>query len=728
MTDQDGNAEAGGASLASGAAALACDPQTLRLRAEARLLKAPSTGEIEALSPEAARQVLHELRVHQIELEMQNEELRESQVALEEVRARYFDLYDLAPAGYCTLSEKGLIMQANLTAASLLGTTRSALLRQALTRFIHTEHEDSFYLLRKKLLANGDAQSCELRMVKADGAQIWVHLAATVANDARGAFELRTVLSDITERKRAEQAARESGERYRDLFNSIDEGFCIIEMLFDVHGKPVDYRFLETNPSFEKQSGLHGVTGRRVRELVPHLEAHWVEVYGRVALTGVPIRFADQSVAMTGRWFDVYAFRVGGRESRKVAVLFTDATERKRVETELRQAKLAAEKANLAKSEFLSGMSHELRTPLNAILGFAQLIESDSPPPPPLQLKNVGRIIKAGWYLLDLINEILDLAAIESGKVALSMEVVSLAEVLRECAVMVESQAQQHGVDLIFTPLDAPCFIEGDHTRIKQVVINLLSNAIKYNSRGGKVNVQASLRDGGRVRISVRDNGKGLAPAQLKQLFEPFNRLGQQFGEEQGTGIGLSVSKRLIEAMNGAIGVESTPGVGSVFWIELVHTAEPRGVYAGAAPLPSAPVHDPAYAQVHTLLYIEDNPANLALLEQIVARRIDMRLLSAPDATRGMAIARAVRPDVILMDINLPGISGTEALRLLARDSATAHIPVIALSANALPRDIDNGLKAGFFRYLTKPIRVDELLASLDLALRLSHNANGQLD
>ena len=573
MTGKDERAEAPAASptdvdvdagVASASAGLA-----LRQRAEAHFPHALSSDDVEALSPAATRRILHELRVHQVELEMQNEELRESQVALEEVRSRYFDLYDLAPVGYCTVSEKGLIMQANLTAASLLGTTRSALVRQVLTRFIHKEDEDGFYLRRKKLVETGEPQTCELRMVKSGGAQIWVHLAATVAHDAQGGFEMRIVLGDITERKRAALALRESGERYRSLFNSIDEGFCVIEMIFDASGKAVDYRFLEVNPSFEKQSGLRDATGKRMREFAADLEAHWFEAYGKVALTGEPIRFAAEAKSLGGRWFDVYAFRVGGAESRKVAVLFSDSTERKHAELNLTAARLVADKANLAKSEFLSNMSHELRTPLNAILGFAQLLESGRPAPTPTQKKNVDHILKAGWYLLELINEILDLSAIESGKLSLSMDVVSLAAVLQECRTLLEPLARQHGIDVIFDRIDGPCFVKADRTRCKQVLINLLSNAIKYNSAGGTVTVSCVRRAADRIRVSVRDTGVGLTREQLAHLFQPFNRLGQQDGSEEGTGIGLVVSKRLVELMNGVMGMDSTVGRGSVFWFEL---------------------------------------------------------------------------------------------------------------------------------------------------------------
>ena len=417
----------------------------------------------------------------------------------------------------------------------------------------------------------------------------------------------------------------------------------------------------------------------------------------------------------------------------------TDNTARQRIEadrirfdqmmqdknTELERAKLVAEQANLAKSNFLSNMSHELRTPLSAILGFAQLIESGLPPPSASQKRSIDQILKAGWYLLELINEVLDLALIESGKLSLSLEPVSVAEVLRECHDMVVPQAQNRGLTLAFARSEIPCFVQADHTRLKQVLINLLSNAIKYNKEGGSVTVDCSLSRPEVMRISVRDTGAGLASGQIAQLFQPFNRLGQEVSEQQGTGIGLVVCKRLVELMGGVIGVESKIGKGSVFWIDLNVTnvlLAPAPVAAGSAALIAAKV--PGDKSLRTLLYVEDNPANLMLVEDIVARRADIHLLSARDGNRGIEIARASRPDVILMDINLPGISGIAALKILRDDPATAHIPVIALSANAIPRDIERGLEAGFFRYLTKPIKVNEFLQTLDLALKFVQAAN----
>jgi PAS domain S-box-containing protein len=395
----------------------------------------------------------------------------------------------------------------------------------------------------------------------------------------------------------------------------------------------------------------------------------------------------------------------------------TDNSVRKQVELELNKAMAVAEKANLAKSDFLSSMSHELRTPLSAILGFAQLMESGTPLPTVSQKRSIDQILQAGWYLLELINEILDLALIESGKMSLSLEPILLNELMLECQEMIEPQAKKRGISVVFSRFVTPCFVKADRTRMKQVFINLLSNAIKYNTANGAVSVEYMTSIPGRIRVCVKDTGEGLTPEKLAQLFQPFNRLGQEANAEEGTGIGLVMTKRLIEMMGGVIGAESTVGKGSVFWIELDLTAERHAVGGTAAPLAQLDPLIQANAQLRTLLYVEDNPANLMLVEDLIARRADLRLLSARDGNRGIEIARASRPDLILMDINLPGISGIRALKILAEHPTTAHIPVIALSANAIPRDIEKGLEAGFFRYLTKPIKVDEFMKTLDIAL-----------
>ena len=384
---------------------------------------------------------------------------------------------------------------------------------------------------------------------------------------------------------------------------------------------------------------------------------------------------------------------------------------------ELAMAMEEARSANYAKSAFLSSMSHELRTPLNAILGFAQILSSDRLPSTLEQKKEfAGHILKSGRHLLTLINEILDLAKVESGTVSLSLEPVGLDAILQECRDMIAPLASQRGIGMAF-PDACPLNVLADRTRLKQILLNLLSNALKYNREQGQVAIECVPHAGGRVRISVRDTGVGLDAEQLALLFQPFNRLGQEGGTEEGSGIGLVVTKRLVELMDGNIGVSSAPGEGSIFWIELrvvdavpipAAPSLPRPDLAGALLDNSAPV---------TLLYVEDNPANLTLVEEIVRYCPQLQLLTATDGRLGVEMARTHLPQLILMDINLPHVNGTDALKLLRADPRTAHIPVIALTANAMPGDVERSMALGFYRYLTKPINLDEFTEAINSTL-----------
>jgi len=306
---------------------------------------------------------------------------------------------------------------------------------------------------------------------------------------------------------------------------------------------------------------------------------------------------------------------------------------------------------------------------------------------------------------------------IESGNISLSEEPVALAEVMFDCQSIFEPQGLKRGIQLTFPTFPTPTFVFADRVRLKQVLINLLSNAIKYNRPGGSVVVACTPSGEGRVRISVTDTGQGLAPEKVRQLFQPFNRLGQEHGIEEGTGIGLVMSKLLVELMGGALGVESTVGVGSVFWYDLNGAESPALVDAKVDSRVEPHAVDRAGAALRTVLCVEDNPANLDLIAQLIARRPNLRLLSAQDAALGLELARENQPDVILMDINLPGMSGLQALKILKMTTATEHIPVVAISANAMVGDIKLGLDAGFFRYLTKPIKVQAFMAALDEAL-----------
>jgi len=576
----------------------------------------------------------------------------------------------------------------------------------------------------------------ELTYIRKDGSRFPAVVSVTALRDAQNAIIGYLLIgTDNTARKQVEEERKKLDQRLRDqqfYTRSLFESNIDALMTTDPLGIITDVNKQMEALTDCTRDELIGAPFKDCFTDPERAEAAIKLVLSEKKVTNYELTASARDGKKTVVSYNATTFYDRERRLQGVFAAARDVTERKRFEqalqesnAEMESAKSAAEKANLAKSDFLSSMSHELRSPLNAILGFAQLMESASPSPTASQAESIAQILQAGWHLLKLINEILDLAVIESGKVSLSPESVSLPEVMSECQAMMEPQAQQHGITMTFPQFHdgQPFFVRADRTRLKQIIINLLSNAIKYNKEQGTVVVDCAVSAPDRIRIRVADSGAGLPPEKLAQLFQPFNRLGQEAGGEAGTGIGLVVTKRLVELMEGVLGVESTVGVGSVFWCELISAAAPQlKIQSGEA---EATVR-PQLAEVarrRTLLYVEDNPANMKLVEQLIARCPDIQLLTAVNGTLGIQTARLAQPQVILMDVNLPGISGIEALKILRQDPATAHIPVVALSANAMPRDIAMGLELGFFRYLTKPIKVKEFMDTLNEALEFAEKA-----
>lgn len=448
--------------------------------------------------------------------------------------------------------------------------------------------------------------------------------------------------------------------------------------------------------------------------------------------TGAPFEFEHRLVRSDGTEIMVLCRGLVTRDDKEAPIRIfgtnQDITAHRDAERSLREAMAQAGRANAAKSEFLSKMSHELRTPLNAILGFGQVMAAD----PELRDKEgVEQILSAGHHLLSLIDEILDLSTIESGRIEVSADTVALHEVARESVDLIRPVAEQRAISIrIAAGLEAGRFVQGDARRLKQVLLNLLSNAVKYNHENGSVSLDCRELPENVLRIQVRDTGPGLTPDQISALFEPFNRLGAERTGTEGTGLGLALSKGLVEAMGGRMGADSRLGRGSTFWVELPSTERPacmpaaasRGAKASPATAAGTIPHRSADSAPDStgrrLLYIEDNPANLRLLQRLLSRRGGLEMLCAETAADGLRVANEARPDLILLDVQLPDMNGDEVLWKLQQDPELRNIPVVAISGDATQHQIRRLLDLGAREYHTKPLDLSRLLDTIDSVLR----------
>ena len=652
---------------------------------------------------------------------MQNEELRRAQVELVESRDRYSDLYDFAPVGYVTVSHQGLILEANLALADMLGVERRALVKQPLSAYVLPDDQDIYYKSHREIFETSQRHSCQLRLLKRDAEPFWAELdSILIEADDQNDAQLRMTVNDIAERTKSEDQLRSAHQYLNSILFNLPVGVAIMV------GSDFEYYMINQALADFNGMSVKAHLGKTVAEVLPDAPGILTNLR-KVRETGQAIserefsttlpKNPDKTVHLVDWHFPIFV----DEKVEAVGAVVLDITKRKEAEHGLQKAKEEAEAANQAKSEFLSRMSHELRTPLNAILGFGQLLQIT--PPERLVERQPGfvdQIMGAGEHLLVLIDDVLDLSRIESGSLQLFMETVDPSEVLQEAASLLHSLAEKHQVTVqIRDAVGAAPIIRADKTRLKQALLNLISNAIKYNRPDGRVMLRCNTTEDGMLRLRVSDTGPGISEHRIGDLFKPFERLGAEHGEVEGTGIGLTITKRLVELMDGQLGVESTPGAGSTFWIEfgiVSESAAVRGQGKGVRPVQRTVTVTDADSRQGLALYIEDDAASVILMREALEMHFQTELLDAPNAELGLALAQSERPDVILMDINLPGMDGFKALRALQANPTTRNIPVIAVSAGAMPQDIKRGQEAGFFDYIVKPVdleRVQEILSGI---------------
>lgn len=594
--------------------------------------------------------------------------------------------------------------------------------------YIHPDDVDKVKEAVGRILKRPGPGEVTYRTRRKKGGYIWTEIRADSVRDKNGwVIYISGIAFDVTKQKQTEQALLISEARHARIIQSSNDG--IWEWAAEHGGFHFSNRCWEhlgyTDHDDVVNQGVDRIQAwrRRMNEddgiafdkaLAAHIRGEGsFDVEYRIRGKDEKCRWIRARGQMT--------FNERG-EPMRMSGTNMDITELKLAEERVIKAKEVAEKANRAKSEFLSSMSHELRTPLNAILGFAQLIEMDSNVKADLK-DSAAEIRGAGEHLLQLIGDVLDLAKIESGRLTLSAESVFPVDLIKECLGLVRTQAEAKSVQLCLQTNDlAEQRLTSDRVRLRQVFLNLLGNAIKYNREQGKVVVTCSRMDDQYFRVTVEDTGRGIPKERHGEVFQPFNRLGAELGNIEGSGVGLVITKQLVTHMGGHIDFTSEEGVGTQFWIDLPLSTELQNDSPVEDRLPPTEYFDDQQLRLNIggskrLLYVEDNISNQRLVARLLGKYSNLQLDLASDALRGLYLARIHRPNLILMDINLPGMDGFEALEVLKTDPSTRDIPVIALSANAMAQDIDKGKSAGFAHYLTKPINLQQLMEVLNAML-----------
>jgi len=632
----------------------------------------------------------------------------------------YQQLIDAAPDGIIVCDQTGTILLVNKQIEHMFGYERDELLGAKIDMLVpdtararHHRHV-SGYASAPRLRPMGSG--LELHGRHKAGYEVPVEISLSPMKTADGVI-ITAGIRDVSDRRQLERAAKRATAYLTSAVDAVQDAFA----LFDEHDRVV---MVNSTARHLLGSALdRAIVGVKFDELLD-------QALGR----GVFDFSSESRDTLFKRWMTYHAKPEGTLEVRTGTGRYLRVTERKTAEhgtvttiadvtddvqraEELEHARSVAEAASAAKSEFLSSMSHELRTPLNAVLGFAQLLERDRKQPlSDRQLERLGHVLRGGEHLLRLIDDVLDLSRIEAGRISISSEPVGVPEVLREVVTTLEPMATRAQISIVAPELPALPAVTADRTRLAQILMNFGSNAIKYGKPGGHVTFTVELRARS-LRIAVVDDGIGIPADKRDKVFEPFQRAGQEAGPIEGTGIGLTISKRLAELMKGTIGFDSEEGRGSKFWVEVpVH----REAAAGVAEVPASLLETSPLAtgeNRYRVVYVEDNPSNIAFMRDLIADFPSVELMTAPTAEIGLELIRTHRPAVVIMDINLPGMSGFEAVRRLHQWPETQDIPVIGLSAAALAKDHAAAKEAGFYRYLTKPVKVDELLTTLEQLL-----------
>ncbi|MGH7448712.1 MAG: MHYT domain-containing protein, partial [Longimicrobiales bacterium] len=676
-----------------------------------------------------AEDLADELQNQAAHLEEQAAELADLNRELSAAEGRLRGIVDSALDAMIVADANSRVLEWNHHAETIFGWSADEAIGNSLSEMvIAPQHRDGYERAVRRYLATGAAPILNRRMeitaLRRDRSEFPIEIAIAPVRTA-GQVLFTAFVRDITEQKRAQEQLRES-EKREQLIRTIELERSRLSILFEQAPAFIavlqgpDHVFELTNARYDQLIGYRAIMGKPIREALPELEAQgFFDILDRVYETGE---------AYVGQGSRVLLQRAAGAQpeerylnfvyqpfmgpNRTVSGIFVHGID----VSDLVRARQEAETGNRAKSDFLSRMSHELRTPLNAILGFGQLLDVDLENPE--NRESADQILKAGQHLLTLIDEVLDIARIEAGQISLTVDPVPVGVVLRESVDLVRLMADRQGITLRVPDLPAAeHFVRADRHRLKQVMLNLLSNAIKYNCRQGTVTLSCEPGPGDQLRLVVRDTGRGIPAGMLERLFTPFDRLGADQTAVEGTGLGLALSKGLVEAMGGRLGVESSEGKGSAFWVELPLVHGIREVAPAAEPAP-ARTEPPPPGRPQTVLLVEDNLANVRLMERLLQRRPQVKLITAMQGRLGLELAREHRPDLILLDLNLPDISGEKVLIEVRQDVELCDTPVVMISGDAIPSQVQRMRDLGARAYVTKPFNIQYFLRVLDESLQ----------